>query len=432
MSHRPPAVRTTVAVAAAVVLSLPSTPVAAATGPTVAIAIDVAADGRGQFGPDDRPGGDSGPANGVVRTRDAVTYRVTVNAGGQIARNERFVLDAPRGTGWAELPAPCRGAGSGIDGQRLTCVLGDVAEGHAVAVPVVLEVSDELRDGDRIAVTGTAAADGAATTTPVTSGTTTVSAAPRYNLSKQVVGSVLRTDVPGPDGSTGVQLLYPITVDWQPLVPGQGLLGFERSTGDMHFTDDVSHLLGDRASQAVLWNGGRPVCGRNGEDGVQFGGLPAGRGGGDRAVVDSGTITCAQTAPGHDVDVAIRGAVTDASRVPDRNVAGGPISGGARAYVVSGWISFWMPTPTAPTSVASVNTYTPLRTTSVSGADNFPGDTEPLGDNSATRNLVELGPGTAGKRLWRVEADGRTVTAGSAKEGDPGPPAGPCCGVTSR
>ncbi|PZF56738.1 hypothetical protein DEJ23_09300 [Curtobacterium sp. MCSS17_008] len=436
MSRRPSSARAAAALAALVVLLTPAVPAAATTAAgagaggspppraatpstTVGLAIEVAADGRGPFTPDDPPGGDSGPANGVVRTRDAVTYRVTVNAGSGTAHDERFVLEAPAGTSWAEVPLACHAPASGIEGQRLTCHLGDVPEGHVVAVPVVLDVSGDLRNGDRIAVTGTATAADAAETAPVTSATTTVSAAARYNLSKTAVGSVLRTDVPGPDGTPGVQLLYPITVDWQPVVSGQGLLGFERSTGDMVFRDDLSHLLGDRPSGAVLWNDGRPACGRNGEDGVQFGGLPGGRGGGDRAVADSGTITCTQSGPGKDVDVTIHGAVTDAARVPGHSVTGGPVSGGAKAYVVSGWISFWMPTPAPPTSVDSVNTFTPLQTTSVSGAPNFPGGTEPAADNSATRNLVELGPGTAWKRLWRLGGDGSTVTAGSAKEGDP-------------
>ena len=409
------------ALAVPAVLLGPSGTAAAATSPAavVALAVEVAADGRDPFTPDDGPGADRGPANGVVRTRDAVTYRVTVTAGDGTAHHERFVLDAPAGTSWAGVPLACNGAGSVVEGRRLTCDLGDVPSGHAVAVPVVLDVSGDLRNGDRIAVTGTATADDAEPTAPVTSATTVVSAAPRYNLSKAVVGSTLRTDVPGPDGVPGVQLFYPMTVDWQSPVPGQGLLGFERSTGDMHFTDDLSHLLGDRPSGAVLWNGGRPTCGRNGEDGVQFGGLPGGRGGGERAVADSGRITCTQAAPGGEVDVTIAGAVTDAARMPGRNIGGGPISGGAKPYVVSGWIALWMPTPSVPTSLESVNTFTPLQTTSVSGTPNFPDGSEPTADNSARRNLVELGPGSAGKRLRRLGSDGTSVTAGSAKEGDP-------------
>lgn len=425
-SARHPSSGRVVGALGAVVLAVPAVtlgPVAAAaaTAPAsvVGLAVEVAADGRGPFTPEDGPGADRGPANGVVRTRDTVTYRVTVNAGDGTAHHERFVLDAPTGTGWAGVPLACTGSGSAVEGQRLTCDLGDVPSGHAVAVPAVLDVSGDLRNGDRIAVTGTASADDAEPTEPVTSASTVVSAAPRYNLSKAVVGSTLRTGVRGPDGNPGVQLVYPMTVDWQSPVPGQGLLGFERSTGDMHFTDDLSHLLGDRPSGAVLWNAGRPACGRNGEDGVQFDGLPGGRGGGDRNVVDSGTITCTQAEPGGDVDVTIDGAVTDAARVPGRNIGGGPISGGAEPYVVSGWISLWMPTPSLSTSVESVNTFTPLQTTSVSGTPNFPGGAEPTADNSARRNLVELGPGSAGKRLWRLGSDGTSVTAGSAKDGDP-------------
>ncbi|NUU29890.1 hypothetical protein HP467_17505 [Curtobacterium albidum] len=385
---------------------------------SVALALEVAADGRGPFTPDDQPGGDSGPANGLTRTGDTITYRVTVNATGGTARDERFVIDAPSGTTWEAVPLACA-PGSLIDGQRLTCRLGDVTEGHATAVPVALTLSGDLRHGDHVTVSGTASAEGVESTPAVQAPVTTVSAAPRYNLSKKVVGSVLRTDVPGPDGSPGVQLVYPMTVDWLPVVPGQGLLGFERSSGDMSFTDDVSRLLGDRPSGAVLWNGGRPVCGRNGEDGVAFGGLPGGRGGGSGSVADSGQISCAQGAAGQPVTVTISGAVTDAGRMPTRNLAGGPISGGAKPYVVSGWISFWMPTPEAPTSVDSVNTFTPLQTTSSAGTPNFPGGAEPLEDNEARRNLVELASGSAGKRLWRLGYDGRTTTAGSAKEGDP-------------
>lgn len=209
-SARPPSAGRAVGALGAFALAVPAVllgPVgaAAATAPAavVGLAVEVAADGRGPFTPEDGPGADRGPANGVVRTRDAVTYRVTVNAGDGTAHHERFVLDAPTGTSWAGVPLACTGARSAIEGRRLTCDLGDVPSGHAVAVPAVLDVSGDLRNGDRIAVTGTATADDAEPTAPVTSATTVVSAAPRYNLSKAVVGSVLRTGVPGPDGTPG-------------------------------------------------------------------------------------------------------------------------------------------------------------------------------------------------------------------------------------
>ena len=140
----------------------------------------------------------------------------------------------------------------------------------------VLNVSSDRKNGDEIAVDATGTADDSAPVT-ATSPTTTVSAAARYNLSKDVQASVLRTGVAGPDGNPGIQLLYPIAVDWQPIVAGQGLLGFEKSAGPMRFTDDVSKILGALPSSAVLWNGGQAACGINMRDESRMGGLPAAR-----------------------------------------------------------------------------------------------------------------------------------------------------------
>ncbi|MBF4605073.1 SdrD B-like domain-containing protein [Curtobacterium sp. VKM Ac-2884] len=393
-------------------------PVPSPAAARIDVAVEIAKDGYGPFTPNDEPGGDSGDANGIVRTLDAVTYRVTMNSTGGPSSNETFTVAAPEKTSWAGLPTPCTGAGSSVSGNVLTCNLGTVAEGHAVAVPAVLNVSADRKNGDRIAVDVTGTADGAAPIT-TTSTVTTVSAAARYNLSKNVHASILRTDVIGPDGSAGLQLVYPIAVDWQPVVPGQGMFGFEKSAGRMRFTDDVSRILGDVPSNAVLWNGGQPVCGPNADTAWRMGGLPAGKGGGDAAVVDSGSFACEQRAPGDDVDVTITGTVTDPSRVPSKSVTNGPVVGGVKPYFVSGFISFWMPYPPSGTSVESVNTYTALQATSVSGADNFPGSTEPTEDNSAKRNVVEYAPGGVQKQIYRDAGLGTGAETGSAKEGDP-------------
>lgn len=393
---------------------------AASTRSTVDLAIEVSADGNGPFTPSDGPGADASGSNGIVRTLDAITYRVTVNSNGGNSVNERFTLTAPAGTSWAGVPTTCSGPGSEIVGQDLTCNLGTVSEGQAVAVPAVLTVSAELVDGDTIAVSGTATADDAENgIVSATSPTTIASSAARYNLSKSVHSSRLFTDVVGPDGSLGVQLVYPIAVSWEPVVAGQGLLGFEASAGPMTFTDDVSRILGDLPSGARLWNGGAPVCGPNEYNDWRLGGLPGGSGGGAQNVVDSGSFSCVQEAPGEAVDVTIADTVTDPTRFPTRNVTGGQISGGAKAYVVSGFISLWMPTPPADTSVESVNTFTALQTTSQGGSVNYPGETEPLADNRVSRSLVELAPGGLGKTLWRVQDERGTVTEGSAKQGDP-------------
>ncbi len=118
MPRQPVPLRSAAAVVALAVGLVPVAPAAAATATpaasatpaaTVGLALDVAADGRGPFTPDDGPARDSGPANGVVRTEDSVTYRATVNADGGTAHDERFVLDAPDGTSWDGVPLPCRG-----------------------------------------------------------------------------------------------------------------------------------------------------------------------------------------------------------------------------------------------------------------------------------------------------------------------------------
>ena len=130
-------------------------------------------------------------------------------------------------------------------------------------------------------------------------------------------------------------------------------------------------------------------------------------------------MTCEQNAPGEDIDVTITDTVTDPSHTPTTNVTGGPIAGGVKPYFVTGFISIWMPNPPDDTSVESVNTYTPLQTTSVSGAQNFPGGSEPTADNSAKRNIVEYAAGGASKYLYRDVDDGAAIEDGSAKQGDP-------------
>lgn len=388
---------------------------------TIALALEVGKDGNGPFTPEDGPGADADAANGIVRTFDAVTYRVTMNSNGAASTNERFTLTASGGTKWAGVPAPCTGPGSAISGQELACNLGTVAQGQARVVPAVLDVSGDLRDGDTIAVHASGTADNAdGGDVSATSDEVTVSAAGRYNLAKNVTGSALTTDVVGPDGRTaGFTLRYPITVDWQPVVPGQGLLGFERSGGELHFTDDVSSILGDLPSSAVLWNGGHPVCGPNENTAWRFSAIPGGTGGGANGVTDSGTFRCTQSAPGRDVDVTISGVVTDPGHLPSKNLVGGPIAGGAKPYFVSGFISFWLPYPPGNTSVESVNRFTPLQTASAGGAPNFPGGTEPTGDNAAARTIVELAGGRASKTLYRAGTEDEPVREGSAKRGDP-------------
>src|SRR5947209_6687874 len=68
----------------------------------VAMTIGVTADGTGTFNAADGPGRDAGPHNGIVRTGDAIAYKIDVNALTGTAYGERFTLTAPRGTEWTQ------------------------------------------------------------------------------------------------------------------------------------------------------------------------------------------------------------------------------------------------------------------------------------------------------------------------------------------
>lgn len=57
-------------------------PASGTTGAAVGLAVELAKDGNGPFTPEDGPGADTGATNGVVRTLDAVTYRVTMKLDG--------------------------------------------------------------------------------------------------------------------------------------------------------------------------------------------------------------------------------------------------------------------------------------------------------------------------------------------------------------
>jgi hypothetical protein len=402
-------------------VTAPAVVASPAAAATIGLAIGVDSDGAGSFTPADGPGADSGPTNGVVRTFDSVTYRVEVSSNDGPSTNETFQVRRPAGTTWAGVPNACTGAGSGIEDDVLTCNVGPLSEGETRATPVVLRVGGGLANGTPLAITGTVTADGSTEPGPtMSSPTTTVSAAPRYDLSKNVVTSQLTAGVTGPDGVTeGIAIRYPIAVSWDPVVPGQGMLGFERSTGTFSFEDDVSGMAGGTRSQAQLLDlGGVPACGQNAR-GI-IGQMPGGSGGGSQAVLDSGSITCTQDGgPGSPIRVVASGVDTaiTPSTLPDRTLEGGSIPGGTKPYVISGYITLWVPKPAPDSTFVAVNRYRELQTESISGLANA---AEPMADNVAERNLSEFLPGTGYKSLVQVtDRDADTVANGSAKKGDP-------------
>ncbi|WP_157490254.1 SdrD B-like domain-containing protein [Frigoribacterium sp. Leaf186] len=356
----------------------------APTSDNLSLSVRLASDGIGPFTPNDVPGGDSGPQNGIVRTNDAVVYGVTVGTTTGDAVGGEIIATAPDGLTWSTLPGECL-PGSAVTGQTLRCSLAPLSTGVRT-LSIVASVDRDVSAGSMLRPTfQLEAPDRAPVTAPVSD--VRVSAVPRFNVSmnRTVTSFAAAT---GPDGSTpGFRIVYPLQIDWQSLVPGDGLLGYEGLQGDITLIDDVSAMYGGEPSPAVLLaTDTDAACGVNTG---QIPAAPGGVGGGERNVVDSGTITCTQNAPGEPVSITISGADTSLSSIPTRSVSGGQITGGVSPYVVSAYVSLWVPTPPLGQSLTTRNTYRDLTATSISGQANYDGASEPTEDNSADRNILE-------------------------------------------
>jgi uncharacterized repeat protein (TIGR01451 family) len=345
------------------------------------LGVAVSSDGLGRFSDDDRPGGDSAARNGLVRTADAVVYAVTVGTSeGSATGGVR--LTAAVGTAWAGVPAECSD-GSEVDGAVLRCELGTLTSG-ARTVSAVATVATSLPHGTTLQAEAEAHAtglDSVVLSTP----TVSVSAAPRFDVSMSRTAPAFSPAL-GADGTTpGFSIVYPLQVHWESLVEGGGLLGYEQLADGITLVDDVSRMYGSAPSPAVLHSvDGAPACGVNTG---QIAAAPGGAGGGERAVVDSGTVTCEQAAPGEPVSITVTGTDSTLSSVPTRSVSGGQIAGGVVPYVVSAYVSLWVPTPPLGQSFTARNTYRDVTAHSISGRANYDGEPEPDHDNSVDRNV---------------------------------------------
>ena len=383
--------------AAAGLVAVDAAPAAVAVSPAATdlrIAVAVTSDGLGLFTDDDRPGGDSSGRNGIVRTADSIVYAVTVGTTDGQAADGGFDAVAPEGMTWSRLPDECL-PGSAVSGRDLRCELGTITSG-ARTVSVVGTASTSLAHGTLLRPAVTADAEGVGPVEAVVPAVT-VSAAPRFDLSMNRVLPVFSAAV-GPDGtSPGFRIVYPILMHFESLAEDGGLLGYERLRDGISFVDDVSRMYGREDSPAVLLPvDGAPACGVNTG---QMPTAPGGSGGGERAVVDTGTVTCEQSAPGEPVTVQIRGTDTSMASTPTKNVSGGPIPGGVEPYVVSGYVSLWVPQPPESTSFTASNVYRDLDATSVSGRANYDGEGEPLANNVADRNISDK-PGVTGSQSY--------------------------------
>ncbi|ROS51510.1 SdrD B-like domain-containing protein [Frigoribacterium sp. PhB24] len=374
----------------------------AATSSALELQIASTEDGHGPFTTEDAPGGDTSARNGRVRTADAVTWSVSVTSRSGDVGDAVLDLRSVDGATFGDMPDRCE-KGSTVSANQLSCALGDLDNGTTI-IPVVTSVPQTAADGSPVRIRGAVRGSGS-TASEATSDTLLVSAAPRWDLAA-------KTSVPafhpaeGPDGSTpGYRIVYPVLVHGNSLDPSQGTLGLEALQGDLSFVDDVSRMHGDEPSQAVLFSqDGAPACGINTG---QLANTPGGRGGGANAVADSGTFTCEQAGPGQPVTVTIHGIDSSLATVPSKSVTGAGLTGGVKPYIVSGYITLWVPSPPTNESFTARNVYRDLVAPSLSGQANYPDGNEPTGNNVVDRNIGEFA-GVVGSTHYRGTDQGTT------------------------
>jgi hypothetical protein len=415
------------AAAAAVVLvplSLGSMPGAAfAAGETLSVNL-TQEDGTPAFDSSDGPGLDSSATNGIVRTNDTVTYNVEVRVEGGTASNTTFTMVLPQGYGMSEVPRLCVGAGSSLTPatlpdptlpltgtsyqalpqQTLVCDIGTRTPGSTLSYPMAVKVRGEVPNGTASGpVTASVVSDGA--TTPVVSNavSSTVSATPRWNLSKNSVNT---------QENTGYFYGTAHPCPWDATVNCKGyafsvLLGSENGgkgtaplTGPITFTDNLTpesfYPAGTTTSAAWLAAGAGAIekyaprlqrC----EDRGNYS-SPAsviGENGSDEtnAVRDSGSIACSQPGgAGTPVTVTITDTDSTLASYPSEVISPpGTAIPANKAYIVSQMLFFDVPLAAVTDlgqndgvtqSLEMTNKFENLTVTSLDGQPNKPGADE--------------------------------------------------------
>ncbi|WP_189493939.1 isopeptide-forming domain-containing fimbrial protein, partial [Formosimonas limnophila] len=137
------------------------------------LTMSVISDGTAPFDATSGAGLDNSANNGIARSLDKITYRVSYSASS--ATNAKFVLTLPVGAAWdltSAAASVCNGPGGGVlSGNTLTCNRIPVVGVETFAVTLV---ANTLANGS--VITPTVSVDGA---TPVSGPSVTVSAAPK-------------------------------------------------------------------------------------------------------------------------------------------------------------------------------------------------------------------------------------------------------------
>lgn len=408
---------------------------AAAGDVTVAVTQD---DGTAPWSTTSGAGYDTGPDNLTVRTNDFITYKPEIRVI-PAQTNVTFVMELPRGTELASMPAFC-GAGSTISPatmpapvvpvtatsweslpiQTLTCAVGTRSANSTFTYPVSVRVRPEVPNGTQLTL-GSLTAYSAEDTNPApapTPAAITVSARAQYDISKNGTASApnsgyIYTVAQNCGGRACRSVSVPILIS----APTGGK-GISPLSSPITFTDDLSppSLYPAGYSSDPDWI----AAGTNAltKYGAQFMGCqlsnisnsPASKINGTtntttNSVRDSGTWSCSQPGgPGTPVTVSIANADTTAYTYPTMAIRPDnyPLPTD-KAYVISGYINYMIPVDAiidlgvvgansygATYSLLTNNQLKDFSPTGIDGANNLETDST---NNSRTVNYTAANSG---------------------------------------
>lgn len=406
------------------------------------VSIGVGYDGTAVFDLDDQPGNDSGPSNGIVRTRDLVQYDFQYNSATGLT--DPFIQSVlPVGMSWDSNDATCVGSGvsplptgvydsvtqqPGGDRRLLVCQLPSTTQSVAGQIRPVARV-DVQPHGTILNVSFDA---GDASGTVVTSDEipVTVSAAPFYDLRK--IGRETSRPALGRDGVTpGIldRFAFGITIA-HPTRSGlvDGAKGMAELEDTFSFTDDLSQM----APNAELYNWGNQGTGCTPIAHATSFPVPASAIGNavtstvSNSVVDSGTMSC--SGGSGSFQVTLTGTDTRGTSFPTQYAGGNPIPPNF-LYVATGFISVWYPSSDvidAGGMLTQTNTFSGFDPNDVAGQSNYGAGSEALdqcfgrpGDpcNNSYTYIVNAGVGY--NKAFRGYTDsGIPAGAGDLRSGD--------------
>ncbi len=393
-------------------------------------------DGTPSFDATDGPGLDSGPANGIVRTNDNLTYQVEISVNDAPGTNVTFTLPMPQGVELSAVPPYCQ-AGSSLTPptlpgpavpatltswttlptQTLVCNVGDRTAFSTFTYPVVAKVRSEVPNGTNLdPPTASSISDDVSTPAVSNPVNSQVSARAQFDISKN---STSETENAGYYSTQGIRACadgsgrqcfgYVIPMVIAAPVGGKGTTPLQMP---VTFNDDLTPLSLYGAAAVAdpdYVAAGAGAVAKYGAILVQCRSLTwsqpypflGGAGNQTTSVRQSGTTTCTQPGgPGTEVDVSIADMDSSAYTVPSQaHRPAGRTLPANRGYVYSWSVYVQIPVETVidlgiVDSLGTTwtlnwdNRYTNFNPLGIDGVVNDPAAQDAFNDHRASRTVA--------------------------------------------